>query len=52
MAETAERPQTASSRPSGERLTDITDVSLAPPVADLSVALAPPPLPVLEAFEE
>ena len=52
MAETAERPQTASSQPSGERLTDITDAGPAPPVADLSVALAPPPLPVLEAFEE
>jgi hypothetical protein len=52
MVETAERPQTASSQPSGERLTDITEVSPAPPVADLSVALAPLPKPVPEAFEE
>jgi hypothetical protein len=52
MVETAERPQTASSQPSGEPLTDITEVSPAPPVADLSVAPAPPPKPALEAFEE
>jgi hypothetical protein len=52
MVETAERLQTASSQPSGERLTDITEVSPAPPVADLSVAPAPPPKPALEAFEE
>jgi hypothetical protein len=50
MVETAERLQTASSQPSGERLTDITEVS--PPVAHLSVAPAPPPKPALEAFEE
>jgi hypothetical protein len=31
---------------------DLTEVSPVPPVADLSVALAPRPKPVLEAFEE
>jgi hypothetical protein len=49
---TAERSQTAAPQPSGERPADITEASPAPPVADLSVALAPPPKPVLEAFEE
>jgi hypothetical protein len=49
---TAERSQTAAPQPSGERLADITEASPAPPVADLSVAPAPPPKPVLEAFEE
>jgi hypothetical protein len=52
MVETAERRQTASSQPGGDRLTDITEVSPALPVADLSVAPAPPPKPALEAFEE
>jgi hypothetical protein len=52
MAETVERPQTASSPPIGERLADVTEASPAPPVADLSVAPAPPPKPALEAFEE
>jgi hypothetical protein len=45
---TTERPQTASSQPSG----DVTEVSPAPPVADPSLALAPPPRPVQEPFEE
>jgi len=45
---TTERPQTASSQPSG----DVTEVSPAPPVAEPSLALAPPPRPVLEPFEE
>ena len=49
---TAERSQTASSQPSGGSLADLTEVSPVPPVADLSVALAPRPKPVLEAFEE
>jgi hypothetical protein len=49
---TAERSQTAAPQPSGERPADITEMSAAPPVADPSVALAPPPKPVLEAFEE
>ena len=41
-----------SSQPSGERLTDVTEVSPAPPVADRSLASSPPPGRVLEAFEE
>lgn len=49
---TADRSHTAASRPSGERPADVTEASPASPVADLSVALAPPPKPVLEAFEE
>ena len=49
---TTERPQTASSQPSNERLADSTEASSTPPVADFSVAPAPPPKPVLEAFEE
>jgi hypothetical protein len=49
---TAESSQTASSQPGGERLTALTEMSAAPPVADPSVAPAPPPKPVLEAFEE
>jgi hypothetical protein len=52
IAATAERPQTAAPQPSGERLADVTEASPAPPIADGSVALAPPPKPVLEAFEE
>jgi hypothetical protein len=49
---TTERTQTASSQPSGERLADVTEVSPAPLVADLSLPLAPSPRPVLEPFEE
>jgi hypothetical protein len=49
---TAERSQTVAPQPGGERSADITEVSAAPPVADPSVALAPPPKAVLEAFEE
>jgi hypothetical protein len=49
---TTDRAQTASSQPSNERLADSTDASPTSPVADDSVALAPPPKPVLEAFEE
>ena len=49
---TAERSQTASSQPSSEHPTDVTDVNLAAPAADTSLTLAPPPRPVLEAFEE
>ena len=49
---TAEKPQTASSQPSNERPNDVTDVDPAAPVADLSLALAPPSGAVLEAFEE
>jgi hypothetical protein len=41
-----------SPQPSGERPADITEASPVPPVADLSVTLAPPPKPVLESFEE
>jgi len=52
IAGTAERSQTATSQPSGERPADVTEASPAPPVADLPVALAPPPKPILEAFEE
>jgi len=52
IAGTAERSQTAAPQPSGERLTALTEVSAAPPVADPSVPPAPPPKPVLEAFEE
>ena len=48
----AERPKTAAPQPSGERLADITEASPAPPVADPSLALAPPSKPVLEGFEE
>jgi hypothetical protein len=51
-AEPAEKTQTASSQPSSERPNDVTDVNPAAPVADLSLALAPPPGAVLEAFEE
>jgi hypothetical protein len=49
---TAVRLQTAAPQPSSERLADVTEASPAPPIADDSVALAPPPKPVLEAFEE
>ena len=49
---TVDRSQTAASLPSGERPADITEASSAPPVADIPVALATPPKPVLEAFEE
>jgi hypothetical protein len=49
---TVDRSQTAASQPSGEHPTDVTEASPAPPVADVPVALAPPPKPVLEAFEE
>jgi hypothetical protein len=51
-AGTAERLQTATSQPSGERLADVTEVSAAAPVADPSLPLAPPPRPDLEPFEE
>jgi hypothetical protein len=47
---TAER--SASSQPSGGGLADLTEVRPASPVADLSTVLAPPPKPLLEAFEE
>jgi hypothetical protein len=47
---TAERPQATASQPSGER--SITEASPAPPVTESSQALAPPPKPVLEDFEE
>jgi hypothetical protein len=50
IAGTAERA--TASQPSGERPADITEMSPAPPVADLPVTLAPPPKPVLEPFEE
>jgi hypothetical protein len=49
IAGTTERSQTAAPQPSGERLTEL---SAGAPVADPSVAPAPPPKPVLEAFEE
>jgi hypothetical protein len=49
---TVEKPQTASSQPGSEHPNDVTDVNPAAPVADLSLALAPPPGAVLEAFEE
>jgi len=52
LAGAPERSQTASSQPSSEHPTDVTDVNLASPAADTSLALAPPPRPVLEAFEE
>jgi hypothetical protein len=52
IAAAPESPQTASTQPSGERLTDVSEVSAATPVADPSLAPAPPPRPALEAFEE
>jgi len=51
IAGVPERHQTAPSQPSSERPTDVIEASPAAP-ADPSLALARPPRPVLEAFEE
>jgi hypothetical protein len=52
VAGTVARSQTAAVPPSAEPPADVTEASAAPPVVDIPVAPAPPPKPVLEAFEE
>jgi len=52
LAQTADKTEAAPFQPSGESLADVTEVRPAPPVPDPSLALASPPKPVLEPFEE
>jgi hypothetical protein len=50
IARIADQAETDPSQPSGEHLA--TELTAAPPVADPSLAPAPPPSPMLEPFEE
>jgi hypothetical protein len=52
IAAATESPPAVSTQPSRERPTDASEVSPALPGGDPSLALAPPPSPVLEPFEE